>query len=149
MPDDITAWADSFKLVVEETQNALCENVAETTKSLFKTIVTYSPHKFYGSKYSVGQFMANWQVSATLPDYAIYGVTLTPQQKITDIEQTITPQFFKTHESAFMVNCLDYADKVEYEGWKITAPYMPVNRATAGWSGEAPVTRAIIAQTGV
>ena len=149
MPDDITAWADSFKEVVEETQNALCANVAETTKALFKTVVVYSPHKFFGSRYSVGQFMANWQVGSDIASSPILGIVATPQQKIDEINSKITPEFFKTNKSAFMINCLDYADKVEYEGWKITAPYMPVDKATSGWSGEAPITRSITDYMGV
>ena len=146
--DEVEQWANDIQDWITQTEEAIYTDISNTVVGLFNLVVDYSPHYFKGSKYSTGQFVANWQVGDSAAMAPILGIKSTPEAKKAEIRAKLTPDYFRYNKSAYIVNCLVYAPKVEYEGWKITSAYMPIKRALAGYSGEAPVTRAIIQSIG-
>lgn len=137
--EDIAAWA-------AEAQNELGFACAEKTRQLFKAVVMNSP-EFPTARYSTGKFIANWNVGPNA-NLSVTEATSNKIAKIADIESTIYDDFFFTHPEAFILNNVDYTDKVEYMGWTITGPYQPVSHAYQQyWAGEAPVARAIADNT--
>lgn len=118
---------DAIKQFAEETPREIAEETAKVTRGIFNTIVDYSP-------YLTGRFIANWQIGPTDVNFSTMG-TDTWLSKQAEINKTITPDYFLTHSAAYMVNNVDYAHNVEYDGWRITVAYAPVGKTLGKYSG--------------
>lgn len=127
------AFAKSMKEWCADTQQECSEAVVKVAKKLFKQIVENSPEKGKG-RYSKGHFMRNWIVSDTANLLELPGET-TSSAKNAEIDSVLQPDYFLDHHSVHFSNATEYANNVEFSGWKDpsrhmnTEEYRPVGRA--------------------
>jgi hypothetical protein len=114
--DEIAEWAS-------QTQIEMYEEVADTTKELFKHVIKFSPK-------DTGRFLANWQVGSSLTSFSV-PATSDYAPKLLEIDLRITPDFFMLNRKAYIFNNVDYVSEVEYEGWRVTPKYAPVAKSIA------------------
>ena len=129
---DIMAWAS-------ETQDWIGETISNEARVLFSTVVNLSPRQGI-APYSTGHFIHNWKIGPT-PTYSEYSGTATSSQKIGEIKNLISDDYFFIYPSVFFTNATSYANQVEMDGWVRTGPYSPVQKAFGGFG--APVTKAL------
>lgn len=93
------------------------------TRTLFKWVIQLSPM-------DTGRFLANWQIGPQNSSFSMLGVS-NYANKLTDVNVSISDDYFSRNQQAYIVNNVEYNWNVEYEGWKRTAPYAPVTTAVA------------------
>lgn len=98
----ISDWAN-------ETQDEVAVESARIATTIFTMIVDRSP-------VLTGRFVANWLIGPTDANYSVNS-TMSWDQKIADIKSTITKDYFKTHDRVYMVNNVNYAKRIEEDGW--------------------------------
>lgn len=140
---EVEDWSRDLMEWCADAQKELLTQASVAVRTVCHSIVNNSPHFATGSRYSTGQFVGNWQLGPNPASVPKLGVRATKEAKNQEIDRIMSEDYFFLYKDAYFVNCLDYVDKVEYRGWMITGPYQPVAKGTAGFAGEAPVTRAI------
>lgn len=129
--DSFTKDLEQFgKLAEQAMTNMYREVVVEVGACLIK----FSP-------VLTGRFKGNWQMTVgtasthSLASYDEEGQATLARLKA--VAATLTPG-----DTAYIVNNLDYAYKVEVLGWRVTPPYQPVQRTLAEF--EALAEEAIV-----
>ena len=137
---DIGTWADEIKVVT-------AKEISQFTRGLFTSVVMNSPEPVGGlaptGKFSSGHFVHNWNVGKSIEIGEVAG-TETKMNKVAKIKQEITDDFFLVNREAYLSNSTSYAYDVEYNGWRITPAYKPIQYAYDLYvAGQAPIARSI------
>lgn len=111
--DTIDSWC-------VDTKEVLLTKTQEFAQQSLITAVQMSP-------VLTGRFVNNWNLGTSVSNYSTIG-TSTRDAKIAEIKNLITKEYMLTNGKVVMSNNVDYANKVEYDGWARTPQYAPVGR---------------------
>ena len=121
--DAITAWCS-------EAQHNIADKTRDVAIDIFARAIDESPdvNDNMGG-FSVGHFMANWQVGLT-PSSGERAGTMTREARLSQLKREITQDWFLRNDSIVLFNTASYAKAVEEGiGWIRTPGYMPVAKA--------------------
>lgn len=99
---DIKDWANTV-------EKEIAQDTAILTRTVFTMIIDRSP-------VASGRFMANWHIGPTDVNYSV-NTTADWDAKIAELHRVIPLDYFLSHNTAYMVNNVFYAKRVEEDGW--------------------------------
>ena len=124
------SFFDAIKDFTEDVPKEIAKESATITKLIFESILEESP-------YDSGRFIGNWHIGPTDISYSTLDKT-TALIKQTEVLSVITPEYFMKYDKAYMVNNVDYAKRIEEDGWADMGgrgKYAPVGKTLGKFSG--------------
>ena len=124
-------YSNELAVLAQEARDMVfevAEESSEAVRKLFVDVVEFSPSPEMGSRYSTGRFIANWMIGA-VPVNRTINSTSTLSNKIQMVRAEVTDSHFLQYDTIYLLNSLDYAHNVEFDGWNRTGAYAPVAQA--------------------
>jgi len=127
---------DIFKKDLDVLRGKVQKCIIDTAKDAFTEVVNFSPEPMNSKKgYSLGSYVLSHRVS--LDGSEDKSITLIEDEdkaaalKAMARKKDITKALVVVGTDVIISNNIDYADEVEFEGWRWTEPYATYSKASA------------------